>query len=63
MWKGAMTFETPMLFSIAFVVLFTLGGFTGLMMSVAPVDFQYHDTYFICCAFSLHISACFSIYF
>ncbi len=47
MWKGAMTFETPMLFSIAFVVLFTLGGFTGLMMSIAPSDFQYHDTYFI----------------
>ncbi|MEI6067311.1 MAG: cytochrome c oxidase subunit I [Methylococcaceae bacterium] len=47
MWKGAMTFETPMLFSIAFVVLFTMGGFTGLMMSIAPVDFQYHDTYFI----------------
>ncbi len=47
MWKGAMTFETPMLFSIAFVVLFTMGGFTGLMMSIAPADFQYHDTYFI----------------
>jgi len=47
MWKGSMTFEAPMLFSIAFVVLFTLGGFTGLMMSLAPVDFQYHDTYFI----------------
>jgi cytochrome c oxidase subunit 1 len=47
MWKGAMTFETPMLFSIAFVVLFTMGGFTGLMMSIAPSDFQYHDTYFI----------------
>ena len=47
MWKGAMTFETPMLFSISFVVLFTLGGFTGLMMSIAPSDFQYHDTYFI----------------
>ncbi len=47
MWKGEMTFETPMLFSIAFVVLFTMGGFTGLMMSVAPADFQYHDTYFI----------------
>ncbi|MDQ5939419.1 MAG: cytochrome c oxidase subunit [Pseudomonadota bacterium] len=47
MWKGAMTFETPMLFSIAFVVLFTLGGFTGLMMSIAPADFQYHDSYFI----------------
>ncbi|MFI3187579.1 MAG: cytochrome c oxidase subunit I [Methylococcaceae bacterium] len=47
MWKGSMTFETPMLFSIAFVVLFTMGGFTGLMMAIAPVDFQYHDTYFI----------------
>ncbi|ASF44588.1 cytochrome c oxidase subunit I [Methylovulum psychrotolerans] len=47
MWKGSMTFETPMLFSIAFVVLFTMGGFTGLMMSIAPSDFQYHDTYFI----------------
>ncbi|MDD5273488.1 MAG: cytochrome c oxidase subunit I [Methylovulum sp.] len=47
MWKGAMTFETPMLFSISFVVLFTMGGFTGLMMSIAPSDFQYHDTYFI----------------
>lgn len=47
MWKGAMTFETPMLFSISFVVLFTCGGLTGLMMSVAPLDFQYHDTYFI----------------
>jgi cytochrome c oxidase subunit 1 len=47
MWDGAMTFETPMLFSIAFVVLFTMGGFTGLMMSIAPSDFQYHDTYFI----------------
>lgn len=47
MWKGSLTFETPMLFSIAFVVLFTMGGFTGLMMSIAPSDFQYHDTYFI----------------
>lgn len=47
MWKGSMTFEAPMLFSIAFVVLFTIGGFTGLMMSIAPADFQYHDTYFI----------------
>lgn len=47
MWEGAMTFETPMLFAIAFVVLFTIGGFTGVMMALAPLDFQYHDTYFI----------------
>jgi cytochrome c oxidase subunit 1 len=47
MWKGSMTFETPMLWAIAFVFLFTIGGFTGLMMGIAPVDMQYHDTYFI----------------
>jgi cytochrome c oxidase subunit 1 len=47
MWEGAMTFETPMLFAVAFVVLFTIGGFTGVMMALAPLDFQYHDTYFI----------------
>ena len=47
MWQGAMTFETPMLWAIAFVVLFTMGGFTGLMMSISPADLQYHDTYFI----------------
>ncbi|MBE2295478.1 MAG: cytochrome c oxidase subunit I [Phycisphaerales bacterium] len=47
MWHGAMTFETPMLFSIAFVVLFTIGGFSGLMLAIAPADFQYHDTYFV----------------
>ena len=47
LWKGSMTFETPMLFALAFVVLFTIGGFTGLMMGITPVDFQYHDTYFI----------------
>ena len=47
MWKGSMTFETPMLFAIAFVVLFTIGGFSGLMLSIVPADFQYHDTYFV----------------
>ncbi|MDN5873532.1 MAG: cbb3-type cytochrome c oxidase subunit I, partial [Sinobacteraceae bacterium] len=36
-----------MLFAIAFVVLFSIGGFSGLMMAMAPVDFQYHNTYFI----------------
>jgi len=47
MWRGAMTFETPMLFAIAFVFLFTIGGLSGLMVAVAPADFQYHDTYFV----------------
>ena len=47
MWRGSLTFEVPMMFSIAFVILFTIGGFSGLMMAITPVDFQYHDTYFI----------------
>lgn len=47
MWRGSMTFETPMLWAIAFVILFTIGGFSGLMLGVAPVDIQYHDTYFV----------------
>jgi cytochrome c oxidase subunit 1 len=47
MFRGAMTFETPMVFAIAFVVLFTMGGFTGVMLAITPADFQYHDTYFV----------------
>jgi cytochrome c oxidase subunit I len=47
MWRGSMTFETPMLFCIGFVFLFTIGGFTGVMLSMAPADFQYHDSYFV----------------
>jgi cytochrome c oxidase subunit 1 len=47
MWKGAMTFETPMLFSLAFLFLFTIGGFSGLMLAVVSSDVQYHDSYFV----------------
>lgn len=47
MFRGSITFETPMLFSVAFVILFTIGGFSGLMLAIAPADFQYHDTYFV----------------
>ena len=47
MWRGSMTFETPMLFALGFVVLFTIGGFSGLMLALTPVDFQYHDSYFV----------------
>ena len=47
LWRGSMTFETPMLYALAFVFLFTIGGFSGLMLAIAPADFQYHDTYFV----------------
>jgi cytochrome c oxidase subunit 1 len=47
LWKGSLTFETPMLFALAFLFLFTLGGFSGLMLAIVPADIQYHDSYFV----------------
>ncbi|MFA6902648.1 MAG: cytochrome c oxidase subunit 1, partial [Gallionellaceae bacterium] len=47
MWQGAMTFETPMLFAIGFVALFTIGGFTGVVLAIVPVDIQLQDTYYV----------------
>jgi cytochrome c oxidase subunit 1 len=47
MWKGSMTFETPMLFAIGFLSLFTIGGFTGLVLSIVPVDITLHNTYYV----------------
>ena len=47
MWRGSMTFETPMLCAIGVVFTFTIGGLSGLMLAITPADFQYHDTYFV----------------
>ncbi|MFV9475457.1 cytochrome c oxidase subunit I [Advenella sp. RU8] len=47
MWRGSLSFETPMLFSIGFIFVFTIGGFTGLIVAVAPIDIAVHDTYYV----------------
>ena len=47
MWRGSLTFETPMLFALGFLFLFTLGGFTGLILAMTAVDVQVHDTYYV----------------
>jgi len=47
MYKGAISFETPMLFAIGFLFMFTIGGLSGLMLSIVPADYQYHDSYFV----------------
>ncbi|MEU4442183.1 cytochrome c oxidase subunit I [Actinosynnema sp. NPDC050801] len=47
MWKGQLTFETPMLFSIGFMATFLLGGLTGIILASPPLDFHVTDTYFV----------------
>lgn len=47
MWGGKIRFTTAMLFASSFVPTFVLGGVTGVMLSMAPVDYLYHDTYFV----------------
>ena len=47
MWRGSMTFETPMLFAVGFLFVFTMGGFTGLICAIAPIDLQIQDTYYV----------------
>jgi len=47
MWGGKLRFTAPMLFSIGLITMFTIGGLSGVMHSVAPMDTQQTDTYFI----------------
>lgn len=47
MWRGKLTFETPMLWSIGFLVTFLFGGLTGIILSSPALDFQLSDSYFV----------------
>jgi cytochrome c oxidase subunit 1 len=47
MWRGQVTFESPMLFAIGFLVTFLFGGLSGVLLASPPVDFQVSDTYFV----------------
>jgi cytochrome c oxidase subunit 1 len=47
MWGGRITFDTAMLFSIGFLVVFVLGGVTGVMLASPALDFQFTDSYFV----------------
>jgi len=47
MWKGSMTFETPMMFACGFIFELSMGGFTGLVLAITPVDIQLQDTYYV----------------
>ncbi|MBN9630250.1 cytochrome c oxidase subunit I [Leifsonia sp. TF02-11] len=47
MWRGSLTFESPMLWSIGFLITFTFGGLTGVILASPPLDFHVSDTYFV----------------
>ncbi|WP_026691815.1 cytochrome aa3 quinol oxidase subunit I [Peribacillus kribbensis] len=47
MWRGRIRFTVPMLYSLAFIPLFTIGGVTGVMLAMSAADYQYHNTQFL----------------
>jgi cytochrome c oxidase subunit 1 len=47
MWRGSLSFETPMLWALGFLVTFLFGGLTGIILAAPPLDFQVSDTYFV----------------
>ncbi len=47
MWRGQLSFETPMLFAVGFLITFLLGGLTGVLLASPPIDFHVTDSYFV----------------
>lgn len=55
MWRGKIRLTVPMLYSVGFIPIFTIGGVTGVMLGIASADYQYHNTMFLVAHFHLVI--------